>query len=330
MRRYGDNNMRANRNPLSRSRDAFTMIELLIVIVIIGLVAGISLVALRAARTFTGAAVVRQRLDDIAQCVEIYKQKYGEYPPDCTATSNAEQEKKYPIIRRHIIKRWPNTLKSAKLDQMINIAVDEMNRGPGCALLFWLAGPEEVEITNDDERRPTGVREGFYADNREPIRVPVIVSRSLLSELRELDECDTSEPRDEPIIDLTYDSDGTGGGNYNEMGLMYKNSPIIYFRAEGKDGYFGKEKHTQGNGVAAPYMKNGVWYNPDSFQLVYAGEDGDFGLDAYGANEADEDHEQHEEDYVPRDLASGDQISQADRDNITNFSNGATLDSEIE
>ena len=297
MRRYGDNNMRANRNPLSRSRDAFTMIELLIVIVIIGLVAGISLVALRAARTFTGAAVVRQRLDDIAQCVEIYKQKYGEYPPDCSASDSD--------IQKHILKRWPNALKSGKVKEMVMIARAEMERGSGSALLFWLAGPDVG-----------GTRDGFYADDREPIFDPADV--------------DDSEPREQPVIELTYDSDGTGGGNYNEMGLMYKNSPIIYFRAEGKDGYFGKKKHTHGNGVAAPYMKNGVWYNPDSFQLVYAGEDGDFGLDAYGADEADEDHEQHEEDYVPRDLASGDQISQADRDNITNFSNGATLDSEIE
>ncbi len=282
--------MRLNSNPLARRRAAFTMVELLIVIVIIGLIAGITLVALRGARTFTGAAVVRQRLDDIGQCLEIYKQKYGEYPPDCTASDSD--------IQRHILKRWPNALKSGKMSEMVAIARAEMDKGPGCALLFWLAGPDVL-----------GTRDGFYADDRTPIFDPANV--------------DDDEPREAPVIELTYDSDGTGGGNYNELGLMYKNSPIIYFRADGKNGYQGKEIHTE-NGVAAPYMKNGAWYNPETFQLIYAGDDGAFGADPFG-----DDHE-HEEDYVPRDLGNSEQISPTDRDNITNFSNGATLDSEVE
>ena len=68
---------------MASKRAGFTLVELLIVIAIIALLAGITLVALQSARLFVGASTARHRLDDLSQALEIYKQKYGEYPPDC-------------------------------------------------------------------------------------------------------------------------------------------------------------------------------------------------------------------------------------------------------
>ena len=272
------------------NRGAFTLIEILIVVAIVGLLAGITLVAVSGARKFAGSAVARQRVDDVAQCVEMYKQKFGEYPPDASAT-DAE-------IKAHIIKRWPNALKSGNIAAMVATARAEMDKGPGTALLFWLAGPEVG-----------GAYDGFSSDDRDPFNT------------------DDDEPKETPLIELTFDSDGTGGGNFNVLGLMYKNSPIIYFRANRGGGYDGKvfdfPSNAEGGGsdVAAPYMKNGTWYNADSFQLIYAGDDGYIGAPL-------------EEDDggipLPRDLGTKVSVSELDRDNVTNFSQGATLESEIE
>lgn len=270
---------------MASKRAGFTLVELLIVIAIIALLGGVSLVAMRSARLFVGASTARQRLDDLSQALEIYKQKYGEYPPDCCA-SDAE-------IQRHILKRWPNALKGGNVPAMVGIAREQMEKGPGWALLFWLAGMDG---------------EGFLADAKEPIVDPSTIA--------------DDEPRETPLIELTYDSEGTGNGNWNDSGLMFKGNSIIYFRAHPKTGYDGKDFHVGGT-EAAPYMKNGQWYNPDSFQLIYSGDDGDFGEEPFEDSD-------HNGEYTPRDLGNPTTISPADKDNVTNFTDGATIESAIE
>lgn len=280
-----------------RTNGGFTLIELLVVIVIIGLLAGMALVALGGARGFFQGATAKARLNDVSTALELYKSKYGEYPPDYCANDAA--------IKRHILKRWPKALKSGQADAMVAFAKDSYSGAPGNALLFWIAGPDA---------------EGFSADEAKPFGEYDASSGNFA--------ISDADPRETPIMELAYDSDGSGGGNYNDKGLMFRGIPIAYFRAE-KGKYDGKEFPAGGNGVAAPYMKNGAWYNKDSFQLILPGEDENFGEDPYG----DDDHAAHpghEDEYVARDLADGATTGAADADNVANFAEGATIEAEIE
>lgn len=300
----------AKRAPRRRARQGFTLIEILVVIVIVGLLASIAFVAFGGARSFLGGATAKARLDDLAQVLEAYKLEHGEYPPDACATP-AE-------IRRHILKRWKNALKSGNVDAMVDYVCNDVYgfdaggvaQNPGAALLFWLAGPDQ---------------DGFSADDVNPFGPG----------------SDAADARETPALELAYDSAGTNGGNYNERGLMFQGNPIVYFRAGGDGCYHGKDFHVGPDDVAAPYMKNGRWLNDKSFQLILPGEDGLYGSDPFADEEhgahihgSSHDHPHaHDEacaDYVARDLAVPASLSAADRDNVTNFAQGGTLEGEIE
>lgn len=282
-------------------RGGFTLIEILIVVAIIALIAAASLVALGGARGFFSNVTLKMQLDDVARALELYKQKHGEYPPDCCATP-AE-------VRRHILKRWPKVLKTGNVDKMVDFALAEMQRTPGSAALFWLAGPPDAT--------PDGpVYDGFLSDVMNPFGLDASGVRMAYADIKD-------EPCEEPLIELKYHSEEMGEGNYDDEGFCFAGQTLAYFRGEGTKGsYAGKEYHWGDAGVVAPYMKNGAWYKADSFQLILPGADGIYGSDPHG----NEEHTDH--DYEARDVAVKDTLSLEDWDNVTNFTNGAALDSE--
>lgn len=288
-----------------RAPQGFTLIEILVVIVIIGLLASIAFVAFGGARGFFAGATAKARLTDLETALEIYKQKYGEYPPDscacrcCANPASPNYDKARNIVRRHILKRWPKVLKTGEIDQMVDEVGRRCGDHPGKALLFWIAY-HDGEGMAADEQHPFGEYDGSGY------------------------EIADDEPRETTIMELAFDADGTNGGNYNDrLGLMFQNKSIAYFRAE-KGAYDGKRFDVGDEGLAQPYMKNGSWYNADSFQLIFPGEDGLFG-------EADEHEDEHGHQH-DRDLAGGEHsaVSAADRDNVTNFAESGTLEGELE
>lgn len=294
----------AKRAARRRALQGFTLIEILVVIVIIGLLAGIAFTAFGGARVFFAGATAKARLTDLETALEIYKQKYGEYPPDscacrcCGNPSSPNYEKARSIVKRHILKRWPKVLKTGEVDNMVAEVGKRCADAPGQALLFWIAYDGD----------------GFCADEQNPFGLG-------LSE----DELN-DEPRETTVMELAFDADGTSGGNYNDrLGLMFQNKSIAYFRAEKNGAYEGKRFAVGDEGIAQPYKNKGRWYNGDSFQLIFPGEDGLFG-EADEALEAEHGH-QHD-----RDLAGGEHstFSAADRDNVTNFAESGTLEGEIE
>ncbi len=68
--------------PVSRLRQAFTLVEILVVIAIIGILMGIAIPAIQRALIKGRETAMRVEVTALSQAVEQYLQKYGDYPPD--------------------------------------------------------------------------------------------------------------------------------------------------------------------------------------------------------------------------------------------------------
>lgn len=90
------------RSPQPR-RAAFTLVELMMVVAIIGILAGLIVPAVFAAMRAVRTGALAMESQTLAQAVEAYKNKYGDYPPD---GSNAS------IFERHFRKAFPQILDS--------------------------------------------------------------------------------------------------------------------------------------------------------------------------------------------------------------------------
>ncbi|QDT06026.1 Type II secretion system protein G precursor [Rubripirellula lacrimiformis] len=84
---------------LTRKRAAFTLVEILTVIIIIGILAGIAIPAVTGALRTAREAAIRLNIDVVGQGLEAYKLKYGSYPPDFSDWNKVE---------RHFRKAFPN------------------------------------------------------------------------------------------------------------------------------------------------------------------------------------------------------------------------------
>ncbi|MDD3588349.1 MAG: type II secretion system protein [Thermoguttaceae bacterium] len=312
----------------SRARSGFTMIELLVVMMIIVLVSGLLIGTYAGVRTLFRGVSVQQRMGQISHALEVYKQKHGEYPPDGSRLDE---------IRRHILKRWPNVLRDKSTyggSTKLQVYLTMVPRDPHKALLFWLCGPP----------RGTGGAVGFSTDPNDPFGLTQNGTNFVFDP-----NCDTLET---PLIDLSFDgnaADGRDHGNCNfaEGCFVYADKPVVYFRAE-KFGYLCDKYAADGTLIqanvpklcyydddpsntscsvihmAAPYMKGNKWVNPDSYQLIYPGDDGQFGS-KYLNNVLEDAGRQ----YVARNLSDQMTFKVEDEDNITNFCTGGTLKDDM-
>ncbi len=65
-----------------QARRAFTLIEVLIVVAIMGILMGLALVGINAARNTIVSGAIAMEVQSLATAVDAYKTKYGTYPPD--------------------------------------------------------------------------------------------------------------------------------------------------------------------------------------------------------------------------------------------------------
>jgi prepilin-type N-terminal cleavage/methylation domain-containing protein len=105
----------------------FTLVELLVVIVIIGILAGLVTVAVFGALKSAKAADMQQECSKIYGAFEAFRQQFTAFPPD----GNGGQDK----MKRFVRKAFPN----ARAGTMPPGEVMEATSGPARAVVYWLS-----------------------------------------------------------------------------------------------------------------------------------------------------------------------------------------------
>jgi type II secretion system protein G len=304
--------------PHSRVHRGFTLVELLVVLGIIAMLVALLTPAVMWAINAARRARMSVEIAQLADAVEKYKQKVGDYPPNF---------RDYPAFIRHIRTRYPK-IDMAHLNNFVGMVWRDNSNNPysltnpppagtiplvdeGEALVFWLYG------TRNDPRFPFGFGGGLnspfqrYYEFDE--RRLVMLDTDPFPSFRSAYAKDTfylyldSRSYDELTSDFTVPSTGA----HAELADEYADFAAI--------------THEQ---VTRPYATDvppslpasPVPMNATSFQILCAGQDGEWGnVDpATGAAATALKFFNGGLNYLP-----------GDRDNITNFSNGRTLEDNI-
>lgn len=332
----------------TRPRQGFTLVEMLVVIVIIGILAGLITAAAFRARIAAKQAVIKMEMSQLEMALENYKSEVGDYPPDCvflqtcTAAGSdaaALTSKAQNDILRHIRKRFPRFTAATSWTALCNHimqndgyhypSINLNTLDPSRALFFFLGGLPE---------RNTGdwVPAGFHSDPTDPFR--------------------TGGPRTKPFFEFNRDRIEPFTGSCPRFYPPYLDkaptqAPYVYFKCRSKE-YGATDPATPptkvypsvceydpaNNNIAVAYLEpptSGtettwrpdvpgnprLWRSPAKFQIICSGLDGKFG-----------------EGHVFRYTKAGRQLDldganpvnlNADNfDNLTNFAEG-TLEDEM-
>ena len=309
----------------SRIYRGFTLVELLVVITIIGVLAGLATGAAMYARITVVQMLTKAQMTQMEMALEKYKQEYGEYPPMLSDRA---------AVERHIRSRWKRAetkklnytlvLKAARLLPLAatdNDAIikdddpkrfEKMSLRNAASATFWLGG-----MYNGGEYV------GFSADLSNPLN-PQFANENDPSTFTNFNY---GGQRTEPLMEFNdRNTEVVKIGGEDVICFAYANKPIIYFRSSATGSYmqtgaaYPQFCITDDFGIAVPYAKSGatpdvaVWYAAKKFQLVHPGRDSLFGDRAIGLNG---------ETNALFALTSG--ILPDDEDNIVNFTETSTL-----
>ena len=251
----------------TRSARAFTLVELLVVITIIGILVGLTIPAVMHVVVTGKQTSISMELGLMEERLMEYKEKFGEYPPDFAGVNlaNPEGQAARDAVLRHIRKAFPRCTSVtdwASFEVATNLIAADLT--PQTALVFWLGGMRDSV---------TGQPIGFSANPANPFD-------------------NTSTSRIKPFYDFDMNR---LGGVVADNGHFYKYWPkeadnhsagigaIAYFRAE-NNGYYVSGTATvksvldaAGGATLYPAVDSRLpgppWINDKSVQIFSAGLD---------------------------------------------------------
>ncbi len=341
-------------------RNAFTLVEMLTVVIIIGILAALLSNAVIGARKRARIAAQKMEIEQLALAMEAYRTKFGEYPP-CEFPSTYPPQNDRDIaardaINRHLRKAFPRynfrRIDGNNPDPYAQFRADLMAFGlnaeamdAAAALVFWLGGLPEVIPNPNEAWAPAG----FSADPSNPFQP----GTSRLPRFYEFQPDSTRLVR-------------TSNGSLQYYPPGVTTAPYVYFRPRrdpntnrfeygyalpaNNPTYFqpffvvgpggannicvpyldwqqGDAPVSQGTTIAANPNTNRRWRNAESFQILSPGLDGYYGFTSSSGGEQHEPFNQNVWSWY-RYSHNGVNFSAADRDNIANFSEG-TLEDEL-
>src|SRR4051812_13683620 len=143
-------------SPKPTPRRAFTLVELLVVITIIGILAALITVAAIGALKKAQEAQIKAEINQVATAVDDYKNKYTAYPPNCQtdgsgATTPIDDNGVLTDVRRHIKQLAPRSQESDDMAFVLTgqgpadktkFTSGELKGGITAseAVVFWLGG----------------------------------------------------------------------------------------------------------------------------------------------------------------------------------------------
>ena len=288
-----------------KPRPAFTLVELLMVVTIIGILIGLLVPALYYGLQTVKKQAIGVELQTLASAVEQYKNKFGDYPPDGT---NRE------VFKRHFRGRFRQMAESEfdAVDTACNCVVlnapqpPALNRAfmdPPEALVFALGG-----FSTDPLKPFTGA-----GGPLQPISGGYQYNTDRTDPLYEFKEAQLTLSTSSGTAQSTDEVDYGYGAN-DAMPVYRapyrKSAPFVYFDARSygyslgassTPQYFFNSYGTSQIGVARPYKSDKIntnagttaaaadsyykYVNDRTFQLISAGLDDNFGGIIQGAND---------------------------------------------